>query len=224
MVSLCRTGFRYIKLGVEVFWSELILLMQFRSTFGKLAASCLGLGFLSWLITEFPYVLFMTFWTFIMFILFLYIVFPTFTKTSLTCFDGRQQQINFTLGKVIFASMCVSSTSWPTITRPVTTMNQVVTVLRWTAMHSFSKAVSLYNIRKMQPSCSTYTSQLLFISHFNYCSARFTILPTCPIKPVHMIQNTAAHLIFDQSERTHHTNVCTLHWLLVAGSKLWQLV
>ncbi len=47
--------------------------------------------------------------------------------------------------------------------------------------------------------------QALVISRLDYCNALLAGLPSCTIKPLQMIQNAAARLVFREPKRTHVT-------------------
>ncbi|KAL0151728.1 hypothetical protein M9458_052954 [Cirrhinus mrigala] len=52
----------------------------------------------------------------------------------------------------------------------------------------------------------------------DYCSALLAGLPSCTIKPLQMIQNAAARLVFNEPKRAHVTPLfITLHWLPIAA-------
>ena len=81
---------------------------------------------------------------------------------------------------------------------------------------------TLYNIRKIRPYLTQYATQLLVqamvISRLDYCNALLTGLPACAIKPLQMIQNAAARLVFNQPKRAHVTPLLKeLHWLPVSA-------
>src|SRR4029434_3666764 len=55
-------------------------------------------------------------------------------------------------------------------------------------------------------------------SRLDYCNGLLTGLPACVVKPLQMIQNAAARLVFNQPKRAHVTPLLTeLHWLPVAA-------
>src|SRR4029434_2156430 len=66
---------------------------------------------------------------------------------------------------------------------------------------------ALYNIRKSRPYLTQYAAQLLVqtlvSSRLDYCNALLTGLPACVVKPLQMIQNAAARLVFNQPKRAH---------------------
>ncbi len=60
--------------------------------------------------------------------------------------------------------------------------------------------------------------QALVISRLDYCNALLAVLPTCIIKPLQMIQNAAAWLVFCEPKKAHLTPpFISLHWLSVAA-------
>ncbi len=81
---------------------------------------------------------------------------------------------------------------------------------------------ALYNIRKIRPFLSEHATQLLVqalvLSRLDYCSALLAGLPANSIKPLQLIQNAAARLIFNEPKRTHVTPLfINLHWLPIAA-------
>ncbi|KAI2667088.1 hypothetical protein H4Q32_031053 [Labeo rohita] len=81
---------------------------------------------------------------------------------------------------------------------------------------------ALHNIRKIRPFLTEQATQLLVqalvISRLDYCNALLAGLPSCTIKPLQMIQNAAARLVFNEPKRAHVTPLfITLHWLPIAA-------
>ncbi len=81
---------------------------------------------------------------------------------------------------------------------------------------------ALHNIRKIRPFLTEHAAQLLVqalvISRLDYCNALLAGLPSNIIKPLQMIQNAAARLVFNEPKRAHVTPLCvSLHWLPVAA-------
>ncbi|XP_051990673.1 uncharacterized protein LOC127649553, partial [Xyrauchen texanus] len=79
---------------------------------------------------------------------------------------------------------------------------------------------TLYNIRKIRPFLSVHATQLLVqslvITRLDYCNALIAGLPACAIRPLQMIQNAAARLVFNEPKRAHVTPLfVSLHWLPV---------
>ncbi len=69
-----------------------------------------------------------------------------------------------------------------------------------------------YNIKKIRSMQHNSLFRLLFCP--DYCNALLAGLPASSIKPLQLIQNTAARLIFNEPERTHVTPLfINLHWL-----------
>ncbi len=68
---------------------------------------------------------------------------------------------------------------------------------------------ALFNIKKIRPFLSEYDSQLLVqalvLSRLDYCNALLAGLPASSIKPLQLIQNAAAKLIFNEPKRMHVT-------------------
>ncbi len=81
---------------------------------------------------------------------------------------------------------------------------------------------ALHNIRKIRPFLTEHAAQLLVqalvISRLDYCNALLAGLPSNTIKPLQMIQNAAARLVFNKPKRAHVTPLfVSLHWLPVAA-------
>ncbi len=81
---------------------------------------------------------------------------------------------------------------------------------------------ALHNIRKIRPFLTEHAAQLLVqalvISRLDYCNALLAGLPSNSIKPLQMIQNVAARLVFNEPKRAHVTPLfISLHWLPVAA-------
>ncbi len=81
---------------------------------------------------------------------------------------------------------------------------------------------ALHNIRKIRPCLTEHAAQLLVqalvISRLDYCNALLAGLPSNTIKPLQMIQNAVAWLVFNEPKRAHVTPLfVSLHWLPVAA-------
>ena len=81
---------------------------------------------------------------------------------------------------------------------------------------------SLYNIRKIRPLLTREATQLLVqalvISRLDYCNVLLAGLPASSIRPLQMIQNTAARLVFNQPKFSHVTPLLRdLHWLPISA-------
>ncbi|KAK3541957.1 hypothetical protein QTP86_008151 [Hemibagrus guttatus] len=80
----------------------------------------------------------------------------------------------------------------------------------------------LYNIRRIWPFLSTQATQVLVqslvISRLDYCNSLLAGLPLNAIRPLQMIQNAAARLVFKLPKFSHTTPLLrSLHWLPVAA-------
>ncbi len=77
---------------------------------------------------------------------------------------------------------------------------------------------ALHNIRKIRLFLAQFLVQALVISRLDYCNALLAGLPSNTIKPLQMIQNAAARLVFNEPKRAHVTPLfISLHWLPAAG-------
>ncbi len=88
---------------------------------------------------------------------------------------------------------------------------------------------ALYNIRKIRPSLSEQAAQLLVqalvLSKLDYCNALLAGLPTCTIKPLQLIQNAAARVVFNEPKKAHVTPLfISLHWLPVAARIIFKVL
>ncbi len=60
--------------------------------------------------------------------------------------------------------------------------------------------------------------EALFLSRLDYCNALLAGLPDSSIKPLQLIQNAAARLIFNEPKRTHVTPLfINSHWLTITA-------
>ncbi len=92
---------------------------------------------------------------------------------------------------------------------------------------------TLHNIRKIRPFLTEHAAQLLVqaivISRLDYCNALLAGLPSNTIKPLQMIQNAAARLVFNKPKRARdmlHLSLspCTGYRLqLASSSRHWCL-
>ncbi|XP_064803358.1 uncharacterized protein LOC135521385, partial [Oncorhynchus masou masou] len=78
----------------------------------------------------------------------------------------------------------------------------------------------LYNIRRVRPCLTQEAAQVLIqalvISRLDYCNLLLAGLPACAIKPLQLIQNAAARLVFNLPKFSHVTPLLrSLHWLPV---------
>ncbi len=80
---------------------------------------------------------------------------------------------------------------------------------------------ALYAIRKIRPFLSEQAAQLLVqalvLSRLDYCNSLLAGLPACTIKPLQMIHNPAARVVFNEPKKAHVTPLfIKLHWLPIA--------
>ncbi|KAI4886165.1 hypothetical protein NFI96_032198 [Prochilodus magdalenae] len=80
----------------------------------------------------------------------------------------------------------------------------------------------LYNIWRIRPFLSQEATQLLFqslvISRLDYCNSLLAGLPLRAIRPLRLVQNAAARIIFNLPKFTHVTPLLrSLHWLPVVA-------
>ncbi len=60
--------------------------------------------------------------------------------------------------------------------------------------------------------------QALVLSRLDYCNALLAGLPACTIKPLQLIQNAAARVVFNEPKKAHVTPLfIRLHWLPIAA-------
>ncbi len=81
---------------------------------------------------------------------------------------------------------------------------------------------ALHNIRKIRPFLTEHAAQLLVqalvVSRLDYCNALLAGLSSSTIKPLQMIHNAAAQLVFSEPKRANVTPLFIfLHWLPVAA-------
>ncbi|XP_058477750.1 uncharacterized protein LOC131448934, partial [Solea solea] len=80
----------------------------------------------------------------------------------------------------------------------------------------------LHNIRRIRPLLTQKAPQVLVqalvISRLDYCNSLLAGLPACAIRPLQLIQNAAARLVFNLPKFSHTTPLLhSLHWLPVAA-------
>ncbi|KAI4873408.1 hypothetical protein NFI96_002258 [Prochilodus magdalenae] len=74
----------------------------------------------------------------------------------------------------------------------------------------------LYTIRRIRPFLSQEATQLL--SRLDYCNSLLAGLPLRAIRPLQLVQNAAARLIFNLPKFTHVTPLLrSIHWLPVVA-------
>ncbi|KAK5876812.1 hypothetical protein CesoFtcFv8_026127 [Champsocephalus esox] len=77
---------------------------------------------------------------------------------------------------------------------------------------------TLYNIRNRTQKATQLLVQALVTSRLDYCNSLLAGLPACAIRPLQLIQNAAARLVFNLPKCSHTTPLLrSLHWLLVTA-------
>ncbi len=97
--------------------------------------------------------------------------------------------------------------------------NEQLTFIDHIAKTARSCRFALHNFRKIRSFLTQHAAQIaLVISRLEYCNALLAGLPSNTIKPLQMIQNAAAWLVFSEPKRAHVTPLfMSLHWLPVAA-------
>uniref|UniRef100_A0AAQ6IJR8 Reverse transcriptase domain-containing protein n=1 Tax=Anabas testudineus TaxID=64144 RepID=A0AAQ6IJR8_ANATE len=139
-------------------------------------------------------------------------------KTELLVFPARpstQHNISINIGSAVISPTKSARNLGVIIDDQLTFTDHIATVAR-------SCRYALHNIRKIRPYLTEYTTQLivqaLILSRLDYCNALLMGLPASTTKPLQMIQNAAARLIFNQPRRSHVTPLFrSLRWLPVAA-------
>ncbi len=115
-----------------------------------------------------------------------------------------------------------SSTITPSVWNLSVIFDEQLTFKEHIAKTARSCRFALHNIRKIRPFLTEHAAQLLVqalvISRLNYCNALLAGLPSNTIKPLQMIQNAAARLVFNEPKRAHFKPLfVSLHCLPVAA-------
>ncbi len=87
----------------------------------------------------------------------------------------------------------------------VAVLKQLGTMV-WAKERLKTYIIALYNIRKIRPFLSEQAAQLLVqalvLSRLDYCNALLAGLPACTIKPLQLIQNAAARVVFNEPKKS----------------------
>ncbi len=90
------------------------------------------------------------------------------------------------------------------------------------AKTAWSCRFALHNIRKIRPFLTEHAAQLLVqalvISRLDYCYALLAGLPSNTIKPLQMIQNAAALLVFNEPKRAQKSPCYSSLYLLALAT------
>jgi len=81
----------------------------------------------------------------------------------------------------------------------------------------------MHNIRKIRPFLNEHATQLLVQAlvffRLDYFNSLLAGLPSCAIKPLQIIQNAAARLVFNKPKSAHVTPLfIPMPWLPLASS------
>ncbi len=95
----------------------------------------------------------------------------------------------------------------------------MTSLLSKTTLQKLLDLASLHCTTSERPGPSLHSMQLNFLSRpLDYCNARLAGHPSCTIKPLQMIRNAAARLVFSKPKSAHVTpHFISLHWLSVAA-------
>ncbi len=120
-----------------------------------------------------------------------------------------------------------SSTITKTARNLVDVIDDKLNFLNPIAKTAQSCRFALYNIKKIRPFLSEHATQLLVqalvLSRLEYYNALLAVLPASSIKPLQLILNVAARLIFNEPKRTHVTPLfINLHWQTKAAHKKFK--
>uniref|UniRef100_A0AAY4AM17 Reverse transcriptase domain-containing protein n=2 Tax=Denticeps clupeoides TaxID=299321 RepID=A0AAY4AM17_9TELE len=140
------------------------------------------------------------------------------SKTEILIFPGNnspQQNLSIQIGSLLLTPTASAKSLGVWIDNKLSLNHHVAAISR-------SCRFTLYNIRKIRPFLSQQATQLLVqamvISKLDYCNSLLAGASAVTIKPLQMVQNMAARLIFNQPKYTHVTPLLTsLHWLPVAA-------
>uniref|UniRef100_A0AAY4DP64 Reverse transcriptase domain-containing protein n=1 Tax=Denticeps clupeoides TaxID=299321 RepID=A0AAY4DP64_9TELE len=140
------------------------------------------------------------------------------SKTEILIFPGNnspQQNLSIQIGSLLLTPTASAKSLGVWIDDKLSLNHHVAAISR-------SCRFTLYNIRKIRSFLSQQATQLLVqamvISKLDYCNSLLAGASAVTIKPLQMIQNMAARLIFNQPKYTHVTPLLTsLHWLPVAA-------
>ena len=139
-------------------------------------------------------------------------------KTELLVIPAKESlshNINLKIGSTIVTPNKVAKNLGVMIDDELSCSNYINSVTR-------TCRIQMSNVRNIRPVLTQYSTQRLVqatvLSRVDYCNSLMTGLPACALKPLQMIQNAAARLIFNQPKRTHVTPLfIELHWLPIAA-------
>ncbi|KAF7704299.1 hypothetical protein C0J45_7597, partial [Silurus meridionalis] len=140
------------------------------------------------------------------------------SKTELLVIPGDSslgQDLQITLNDSLLSFLATARNLGVTMDNELSFLPHVTNVAR-------SCRFLLYNIRRIRPFLSTQAAQVLVqslvISRLDYCNSLLAGLPLNAIRPLQMIQNAAARLVFNLPKSSHTTPLLrSLEWLPVAA-------
>ena len=139
-------------------------------------------------------------------------------KTELLFFPGKAcltQELTISIDNALVTSVPTAKNLGVVLDSQMSFKAHIAAVTR-------SCRFTLYNIRRIRPFLTQDSAQLLVqaavISKLDYCNSLLTGLPACALKPLQLIQNAAARLVFNQPKFSHVSPLLrSLHWLPVAA-------
>ncbi len=92
------------------------------------------------------------------------------------------------------------------------------TLRTWSGLENLWRELKVRVAKRQPRNLNETLVQALVVSRLDYCNALLAGLPSNTIKPLQMIQNAAARLVFNEPKITHVTPLfISLHWLPVAA-------
>ncbi|XP_077938224.1 uncharacterized protein LOC144383653 [Gasterosteus aculeatus] len=139
-------------------------------------------------------------------------------KTELLLFPGKDsltQDLTVNFGNSVLTPTLTAKNLGVTLDSQLSLTPNITATTR-------SCRYTLYNIRRIRPLLTQKAAQVLIqalvISRLDYCNPLLAGLPATAIRPLQLIQNAAARLVFNLPKFSHTTPLLrSLHWLPVAA-------
>ncbi|XP_077937991.1 uncharacterized protein LOC144383603 [Gasterosteus aculeatus] len=139
-------------------------------------------------------------------------------KTELLLFPGKDsltQDLTVNFGNSVLTPTSTAKNLGVTLDNQLSLTPNITATTR-------SCRYTLYNIRRIRPLLTQKAAQVLIqalvISRLDYCNSLLAGLPATAIRPLQLIQNAAARLVFNLPKFSHTTPLLrSLHWLPVAA-------
>uniref|UniRef100_A0AAQ4PRX6 Transferrin receptor protein 1 n=1 Tax=Gasterosteus aculeatus aculeatus TaxID=481459 RepID=A0AAQ4PRX6_GASAC len=139
-------------------------------------------------------------------------------KTELLLFPGKDsltQDLTVNFGNSVLTPTLTAKNLGGTLDSQLSLTSNITASTR-------SCRYTLYNIRRIRPLLTQKAAQVLIqalvISRLDYCNSLLAGLPATAIRPLQLIQNAAARLVFSLPKFSHTTPLLrSLHWLPVAA-------